>query len=159
MGMDIISTMTVLLNDMLFASVPAVGFAMVFNVPRKYLLYCALGGALGHGLRTLLLLTSLMPIEWATLAASTTVGMVGIYWSKKFHVPPKTFTVAAMIPMVPGVYVFKAIIVIVELNHGFTLELWQIFIENSIKATSIIAALAIGLAMPGLLFYRTRHIV
>ncbi len=152
------STFLLLFNDMLFASVPAVGFAMVFNVPPKYLPYCALGGALGHGMRTLLL-TSTIPIEWATLAASTTVGMIGVYWSRKMHVPPKTFTVAAMIPMVPGVYVFKAIIAIVEINKGFSLELWQIFAENSIKSTSIIAALAIGLAMPGLLFYRTRPVV
>ncbi len=156
--MDLISLVMSLGNDMFFAAIPALGFAMVFNVPKQYLPYCALGAALGHGLRTVLLAHG-MPIEWATLAASTTVGMVGVYWSQKLHVPPKTFTVAAMIPMVPGVYVFKAMIAIVEINHGFSLALWQIFAENCIKAISIIAALAIGLAMPGLLFYRSKPVV
>ena len=38
-----------LLNDMFFAAIPAVGFALVFNVPQKALIYCAVGGAIGHG--------------------------------------------------------------------------------------------------------------
>ena len=33
-----------LLHDMLFAAIPAVGFALVFNVPVKALKYCAIGG-------------------------------------------------------------------------------------------------------------------
>lgn len=39
-----------LINDMFFAAIPAVGFALVFNVPAPALKYCALGGAIGHGL-------------------------------------------------------------------------------------------------------------
>ena len=55
-----------LLRDMALAAVPAVGFALVFHVQPRTLKYCALGGALGHGLRFLLLKVD-MPIEWATL--------------------------------------------------------------------------------------------
>ena len=44
-----------LLDDMFFAAIPAVGFALVFNVPPKALMYCAILGALGHITRTLLL--------------------------------------------------------------------------------------------------------
>ncbi|WP_200857169.1 threonine/serine exporter family protein, partial [Klebsiella pneumoniae] len=44
-----------LLNDMFFAAIPAVGFALVFNVPVPALKYCALGGALGHGSRYLMM--------------------------------------------------------------------------------------------------------
>lgn len=148
-----------LLNDMFFALIPAIGFAMVFNVPPKYLPYCALGGAIGHGLRMLLIQHG-VHIEWATLAASTSVGLIGVYYSKKLHVPPSIFTVAAMIPMVPGVFVYKAMIAIVEINHrGFSIELWKIFAENFITGISVIAALAVGLATPMLLFYRRRPVV
>ena len=157
--MDIINLFIALVNDMFFAAIPAVGFAMVFNVPPKYLSYCALGGALGHGLRMLLLKHG-MQVEWATFSASTTVGFIGLYWSQKLNVSPKIFTVAAMIPMVPGVYVYKAMIAIVEINHrGFSLDIWKIFAENFIKGISIIAALAIGLAMPSLLFYRRKPLI
>ena len=44
-----------LLDDMFFAAIPAVGFAILFNVPRNALKYCAYLGALGHGSRTLMM--------------------------------------------------------------------------------------------------------
>ena len=148
-----------LLNDMFFALIPAVGFALVFNVPPKALKYCAIGGALGHGCRFALMHWG-MPIEWATLCAATLVGMIGVHWSHRFLAHPKVFTVAAMIPMVPGVFAFKAMIALVEINHrGFTPELWGLLVENMLKAVFIVASLAIGLAMPGLLFYRRRPVV
>lgn len=148
-----------LLNDMLLAMIPALGFALVFNVPQKALKYCAIGGAIGHGTRFLLMHWGIS-IEWSTLVAATLVGMIGVHWSHRFLAHPKVFTVAALIPMVPGVFAFKAMIAIVEINHrGFSLELWGLMIDNLLKAMFIVAALAIGLAMPGLLFYRRRPVI
>lgn len=148
-----------LLNDMLLAMIPALGFALVFNVPQKALKYCAIGGAIGHGTRFLLMHWGIS-IEWSTLVAATLVGMIGVHWSHRFLAHPKVFTVAALIPMVPGFFAFKAMIAIVEINHrGFSLELWGLMIDNLLKAMFIVAALAIGLAMPGLLFYRRRPVI
>ena len=162
MGVGIVSIFELLLgllNDMLFAAIPAVGFALVFNVPQKALLYCALGGAAGHGSRYLMLHFG-VPIEWATFFAATLVSAIGIYWSRRFLAHPKVFTVAALIPMVPGVFAFKAMIALVELNHrGYSPELIALLIDNFLKAMFIIAGLAIGLAMPGLLFYRRKPII
>ena len=148
-----------LLNDMFFAAIPAVGFALVFNVPKKALIYCAVGGALGHGSRFIFLHFG-VPIEWATFFAATVVGMIGVHWSHQFLAHPKVFTVAALIPMIPVVFAFKAMIALVEINHlGYTPELISIMLENFLKAMFIIAGLAIGLALPGLLFYRRRSVV
>ena len=148
-----------LLNDMLFASIPAVGFALVFNVPVPALKYCALGGAIGHGSRYLMMHFGI-PIEWATFFAATLVGMIGVQWSRRFLAHPKVFTVAALIPMVPGVFAYKAMIAMVEINHlGFTPELLGALMENFLKAMFIIGGLAVGLAVPGLLFYRRKPIV
>ncbi|WP_238115797.1 threonine/serine exporter family protein [Vibrio cincinnatiensis] len=148
-----------LLNDMLFASIPAVGFALVFNVPVPALKYCALGGAIGHGSRYLMMHFGI-PIEWATFFAATLVGMIGVQWSRRFLAHPKVFTVAALIPMVPGVFAYKAMIAMVEINHlGFTPELLGTLMENFLKAMFIIGGLAVGLAVPGLLFYRRKPIV
>ncbi|ENH2498060.1 threonine/serine exporter family protein [Vibrio parahaemolyticus] len=148
-----------LLNDMFFAAIPAVGFALVFNVPQRALIYCAVGGAIGHGSRYLMMLFG-VPIEWATFFAATLVGMIGVHWSHRFLAHPKVFTVAALIPMVPGVFAYKAMIAMVEINHlGYSPELIATCMENFLKAMFIIAGLAVGLAVPGLLFYRRRPIV
>ena len=47
-------------------------------------------------------------IEWATLAASTTIGFIGVYWSRKKLVPRPVYTVASIIPMIPGSFAFRA---------------------------------------------------
>ena len=105
-----------LLDDMLFAAIPAVGFALVFNVPPKALKYCAILGALGHVTRTLLLHFG-VPIVFATFFATCVIGFIGVHLSHHYLAHPKVFTVAAIIPMIPGVHAYKAMIAIVQIHH------------------------------------------
>ena len=86
-----------LLDDMLFAAIPAVGFALVFNVPPKALKYCAILAALRHVTRTLLLHIN-MPIVFATFFATCVIGFLGVHLSHRYLAHPKAFTVAAIIP-------------------------------------------------------------
>jgi len=154
--MDLI---TLFIIDAWFAWIPAVGFAMVFNVPKKMLIYCALGGAFAHSFRFLLMHFGL-PIEWATLAASSSMGFLGLYWSRKHFIPRPVFTVASVIPMIPGSFAFTTVVGIVQLNSGgYSLELIQIVIENGLRTLFILAALSFGLALPSLIIYRGRPIV
>ena len=95
------SLLWALLQEMLLAAVPALGFAMVFNVPLRALRYCALLGAIGRGSR-MLMMHGGMNIEWASLLAAILIGIIGIYWSRWLLAHPKVFTVAAVIPMFPG---------------------------------------------------------
>lgn len=64
----VMSLLWALLQEMLLAAVPALGFAMVFNAPRA-LRYCALLGAIGRGSR-MLMMHGGMNIEWASLLAA-----------------------------------------------------------------------------------------
>jgi len=154
--MDLI---TLFIIDAWFAWIPAVGFAMVFNVPKKMLIYCAAGGAFAHSFRFLLMHFGL-PIEWATLAASSSMGFLGLYWSRKHLIPRPVFTVASVIPMIPGSFAFTTVVGIVQLNSGgYSLELIQIVIENGLRTLFILAALSFGLALPSLIIYRGRPIV
>lgn len=157
------NTLIEFLQSMLLAAVPAVGFGLVFNVPRGALVLCAAGGALGRGLRYLLITDGLpirMPIELATLVAASVVSLLGIYMAQRFRAHPKVYTVAAMIPMIPGVPFFTALIAVVEIQRrGLTQELLNTAISSGLRATFIVAALAVGLALPGLLFYRRKPVV
>lgn len=149
-----------ILKDALLAAVPAAGFAMVFNVPPRVLPYCALAGAMGHSLRTFFLETGILGIEWATFVASIMIGFIAVYWSRKLLLPRPTFTVAAIIPMIPGSMAFRAMIAIVQLNdQGYSHELMVIAVENGLKAVFILGALAIGLAVPSLVIFREKPII
>ncbi|GAA4873414.1 threonine/serine exporter family protein [Ferrimonas pelagia] len=148
-----------LLEQGALAMIPAVGFALVFNVPAKALKYCAVAGGLGMMVRFSALQQGIS-IELASFMAASTVGFLGIYWSKRLLAHPKVFTVAAVIPMVPGVFAFKSMIALVELNQrGFSTELFTVLVDNLLKAFFITGGLALGLALPGLLFYRRKSVI
>ncbi|MBC3250006.1 hypothetical protein BFS14_20395 [Serratia fonticola] len=150
------SLLWALLQDMLLAAVPALGFAMVFNVPLRALRYCALLGALGHGSRMLLMHFG-MNIEWGSFLAAILIGIIGIYWSRWLLAHPKVFTVAAVIPMFPGISAYTAMISVVEISHlGYSEALMSVMISNFLKACFIVGALSIGLSVPGLWLYRKR---
>ena len=137
-------------------AIPAVGFAMVFNVPVRALRWCALLGAIGHGSR-MILMTSGLNIEWSTFMASMLVGTIGIQWSRWYLAHPKVFTVAAVIPMFPGISAYTAMISAVKISQlGYSEPLMITLLTNFLTASSIVGALSIGLSIPGLWLYRKR---
>lgn len=147
-------------QDLVLAAIPATGFGMLFNVPPKILAYCAAGGAVGHTLRFVLVHGSPVPVEWATLIAATAVSFLGVYFAQRLRTHPKVFTVAAMIPMVPGVAAYTTVLAVVQISQkGFSDALWQMAVQNGLRTVFIVSALAVGLAAPGLLLYRRRPVV
>ncbi|WP_272688122.1 threonine/serine exporter [Providencia sp. PROV063] len=145
-----------LCEKMLLAAIPAVGFAMVFNVPVRALKYCALLGAIGYGFR-MILMTLELQIEWASFLAAILIGIIGIQWSRWWLAHPKVFTVAAVIPMFPGISAYIAMISVVKISQfGYDPELVEVLVTNFLKASFIVGALSIGISLPGLWLYRKR---
>ncbi|EDG7891377.1 threonine/serine exporter [Salmonella enterica subsp. enterica serovar Newport] len=145
--MGIIDFLLALMQDMILSAIPAVGFAMVFNVPHR---------ALGHGSR-MLMMSAGFNIEWSTFMASLLVGSIGIQWSRWYLAHPKVFTVAAVIPMFPGISAYTAMISAVKISHlGYSEPMMITLLTNFLKASSIVGALSIGLSVPGLWLYRKR---
>mgnify|MGYP001060138036 CR=1 FL=1 len=145
-----------LLEDMVLAAIPALGFALVFNVPQRALPYCAALGAAGHGTR-LLLMHAGLTIESASLLAAVLIGVLGINGSRWLLAHPKVFTVAAVIPMFPGISAYTAMISVVEIaRFGYSEALMARMVTHFLRAGFIVGALSIGLSLPGLWLYRTR---
>ncbi|SUG90265.1 putative inner membrane protein [Salmonella enterica subsp. enterica] len=113
-------------------------------------------GALGHGSR-MLMMSAGFNIEWSTFMASLLVGSIGIQWSRWYLAHPKVFTVAAVIPMFPGISAYTAMISAVKISHlGYSEPMMITLLTNFLKASSIVGALSIGLSVPGLWLYRKR---
>jgi uncharacterized membrane protein YjjB (DUF3815 family) len=148
------NTIMIMLIEAFFASIASIGFAMVFNVPKHTLVYCAIGGAITYITRTICLHAG-FGIEISTFLAATFIGIVALYWSRKYLIPRPVYTVASIIPMIPGTYAFSAMISLVDMNsHGVTEQLIGLFIFNGLKAVSILGAISFGLALPSLYFIR-----
>ncbi len=153
------NTLVAFVQTAALAAVPAVGFGMSFNVPARILWWCALGGALGRGLRFLLTEAG-TPVAWATFLAAAAVSWLGVYAAQRLRAHPKVFTVAAVIPMVPGVPMYQTLLALWQMQRsGVTDELLTTALEQGLEVTFIVAALAVGLAVPGLFVFRRRPVV
>lgn len=105
----------------------------------------------------MIMMTSGFNIEWSTFIASMLVGSIGIQWSRWYLAHPKVFTVAAVIPMFPGISAYTAMISAVKISHfGYSEPQMILLLSNFLKASSIVGALSIGLSIPGLWLYRKR---
>jgi len=137
-----------------FAAIASLGFAMVFNVPKHTLKYCAFGGAITYNFRTIFLELD-FGIELATFLASAIIGVVALYWSRKYKVPRPVYTVASIIPILPGTYAFNAMVTLISINRfGAKPELVELFIHDGLKSISILFAITFGLVLPSLYFLR-----
>jgi uncharacterized membrane protein YjjB (DUF3815 family) len=146
-----------LLLDAMWAAIPAVGFGMIFNVPRSALPLCALGGALTYGLREVLLHHH-FSIELSTFIAATAIGIIGVFWSRRYVMPRPVYTVPSIIPMIPGTYAYEMMISLVSMNtDGVTDALLSSFIENGLHAVSILFAIAFGLVLPSMYYTKRKQ--
>ncbi|MDD3026167.1 MAG: threonine/serine exporter family protein [Aliarcobacter skirrowii] len=137
-----------------FAAIASLGFAMVFNVPKHTLKYCAFGGAITYNFRTIFLELD-FGIELATFLASAIIGVVALYWSRKYKVPRPVYTVASIIPVLPGTYAFNAMVTLISINRfGAKPELVELFIHDGLKSISILFAITFELVLPSLYFLR-----
>ncbi|WP_331774321.1 threonine/serine exporter family protein [Sulfurospirillum sp. 1612] len=146
-----------LIQSALWAAIPAIGFAMIFNVPASTLVFCGMGGGLTYVFREILLLNGLT-IELSTFIASTAIGIVGVYWSRKYIMPRPVYTVASIIPMIPGTYAYNMMISLMSMNsQGVSQPLLFQFIENGLHAIAILGAIAFGLALPSLYYTKLKR--
>jgi uncharacterized membrane protein YjjP (DUF1212 family) len=156
-------------QDASWAAIAALGFALLFNVPPRYLGYCTAVGAMGHAVRFALLhsgwpAVSNLPI--ATFVAAVVVGLAGAVLAPRLRVPSTLFTISGIIPMVPGTFAFGTMIGVLQLGEVLPLpaltSLNTILSQtatNGIKTGLVLAALALGIALPTFLFRRHRPVV
>jgi uncharacterized membrane protein YjjB (DUF3815 family) len=152
---------SLLLENAFWSAVAALGIAILFNVPIRTLPACAIGGAAGYTLRTALVQAGLT-IEAATLAGATAVGFLGVYFARRWYAPTSIFTVSGAIPLVPGVFAFRAMLGILRVTTADPATGMPVLLDastNAIRTALILAAIAIGITAPSLLFNRRRPVV
>jgi len=149
---------SLLAKDALWSGIAALGFAVLFNVPRRWLAACVLLGAAGHALRALLLRWGLVGVEAATLGAATLVGFAAHFVSRFGRIPSMTCALPAAIPMVPGAYAFKTMLALLRLVGGAGATSPALAVDALVagaKTALILAALVVGVGSPYLVFHRS----
>ena len=129
----------------------SVGFALLFNTPRRALWATALLGAIGWSIKFLLIKTIIPDqVVIASFAGACSVGFLSMYFA------PMVFTIPAVINMIPGKsgYEFMmGLIKIVTITHEHDRTLETIFetIKLGLQTGFITLSLAFGVIAPVLL--------
>lgn len=152
-----------LVLDLFWSGVAAVGFAVLFNTPRRALVGCAVTGAIGHALRFLFSVAGVTLVP-GTFLAAVAIGLVSAGLARRVHSPAGIFAVSAAIPMVPGVFAFRSMLGLMALTSPTsTLEQAPMLLADAMKNFTvtglIMAALAVGIALPALVFRRETPVV
>ncbi|MCD7034011.1 threonine/serine exporter family protein [Metabacillus sp. GX 13764] len=111
-------------------------FGIIFNAPKKSILKCAFVGMLGWIIYVVLALKFDMVV--ATIVASLVIGVTGHVFSKIYKTPVIIFSVAGIIPLVPGGMAYDAMRNFVENDYNAATNL-------AAKAFMISGSIAIGL--------------
>jgi uncharacterized membrane protein YjjB (DUF3815 family) len=147
--------LTDILRDVLLSFFVAVGFALLFETPKKALWVAGLLGGLGHGIRFVLLQFGLGLVS-ATLCGTVFIGLTGIYCAHKIHTPPVVFTLPACITMIPGLYAYRTMLGCINIYEGGSDALSGVLLQetayNFILTSSLLFCLAIGICIAALLF-------
>ncbi|AWT49719.1 hypothetical protein DLE54_09510 [Psychrobacter sp. YP14] len=148
-----------LLKTVLLSCIITLGWTLMFTVPKRYILPCLLMTGFGFGLKTALEHYHL-PLPVASFFGAMLSSFLGVYFSKKYTLPPKALISPSVICMMPGIPAYKAMVSMVQIGYfGFSDALFSQMMSYFFEALFITSALVLGLSIPGLLFYRRRPIV
>lgn len=101
--------MNPVIDDALFASMAAIGFASISHTPARNYIICALAAAIGHSLRFVLMSGAAISIIPASTIAAFAVGLIAVVLAPTVKVPAEACLFPALLPMIPGMYAYRAI--------------------------------------------------
>ncbi len=137
------------------AAISAMGFSMIFNIPRRLLWVVALGGLITVCTRNFVSLGAssgnigldMGPVI-GSLVGSTLISIIvtrAVHW---FHTPHHCLSIPSVIPMIPGVLMYRALFALIDMR-GVVGEV-TIAMNNAIQASLIILCIAVGVAIPNI---------
>lgn len=135
------------------AAISAMGFSMIFNIPRRLLWVVAIGGIIAVCTRNFVNLGPSnnnigldMGLAIGSLAGSALASVIAVKAVHWVHAPNHVLSIPSVIPMVPGVLMYRALVGLIELN-GVVGELTNAMKFGMASAITIMC-IALGVAVP-----------
>lgn len=139
-------------NYLLFAAAAAIGaasFAVFFNLPPRLLYATAIGGVICVCTRNFFVFELGFGSEVGTLVGATLVSVIAVQAIHLLHTPSLVLIVPAVIPLVPGVLIYRLLFAVINIRRLSLDELLSA-VQSGVDALLIILAIAIGASMPNI---------
>ena len=143
------------INYAVAAAISAMGFSMIFNIPRRLLWVVAIGGVIAVCTRNFVNLGPSnnnigldMGLAVGSLAGSALVSLIAVKAVHWVHAPNHVLSIPSVIPMVPGVLMYRALVAMIEMN-GVVGELTNA-VKFGMGSAITIMCISIGVAIPNI---------
>lgn len=141
------------------AAISAMGFSTIFNIPRRLLPWVAVGGIIAVCTRNIVNLGPSsgnigldLGLTIGSFAGSALISLLVTRAKHWVHTPHQCITIPSVIPMVPGVLMYRALFAFIDM-HGVVGEV-TVGMNNAIKASLAILCIALGVAIPNIFVRR-----
>ena len=137
------------------AAISAVGFATIYNIPYRLMPWIAVGGVICVCTRNFVYLTPEsgnvglgLGLVVGSLCGSALISLINIKAVHIFHTPHQCITIPAVIPIVPGVLMYRALYGFMELQ-GVVGEVTSAM-SFAINGSLVLLCIALGVAIPNI---------
>ncbi len=131
------------------AAIAAVGFSMIFNIETRLLWVVAIGGMIAVCTRNFVNFELGYGAVVGSFMGGFVVSLIAVKAVHWFHVPNHVLTIPSVIPMIPGVLMYRTMLGLVNM-HGIVGEVTVVF-SNGINSALIILCISLGVAIPNIL--------
>ena len=144
-----------------WCALAAMGFGVLFNAPRRSLWMILLVGFLGGFTKFGLMLPLIgARIVFASFLACLVIGFAGVFLGNWKKLIPMMITIPSVIPLVPGVFFYRAILGLISLaqvpEENYT-QLVNQTIYNGTMTVLVLLGITLGVVIP-LIFFKLENI-
>lgn len=138
------------LAQALAAAMAALGFSVMFNVPKRYIPAACLGAIITVDVRDVLMVIFHFSMASSSFFGAAVLSLLYFSISRFFHAPVFVVTIPAIIPLIPGVLLYRFLFAIIDIQHMNILEL-LIALQTGVEAMLILLGISLGATLPDVL--------
>lgn len=132
------------------AILTAGGYSVMFNIKPRLICEAAIGGALCVCIRNFCINSLEMDMAISSFVGATVVCVMAMRLTGIMRAPLNVLVVPALIPLIPGVLLYRLYFVVINLGHVDFINILPAII-NGVEGFLVVIATAIGAAIPSIL--------